>query len=510
MAKRKVSAAAAPVKTGTIEGIKAIEHTTFPIPERGGVVVFRGRNGSGKSVALDTINRMLGGKGDVAVNDNAQKGMAEGFGVTLSVGRSTRKTGEAEFQILEGRFSVADLVDPGFADPIAADRHRIKALIQLAGVESDPHVFDDLFADEAERRSLLSPETLVCDDLVVMASKIKRDIEARARVAEDQITNAKTSEASLRESVADINVNEESDSNVLQQRYGEARANHAALDAQLKAAAESKRLHEVNKDRMAKITAMYQGPTVADATQAWSEAERKAQSMRGALAVAEEQLRQAREAYNAAKVNLEAANEIAIQAQRMKNAAEAHQKTVDELNAGIEAPLAAPIDIEDLRQANAAVNAAYEAVERGALIRRAKDKLAEANRIKADIERMEKDAIELREKAARVDDVLSGLVGRATQALRVGSGKQAGRLVTGTKRGPTLFAELSEGEKWRIALDVAIDALGERGELTIPQPAWEGLDPSNRQAIRDHLTGTGVVAYTAECDDGDLRAELYA
>ena len=54
-----------------------------------------------------------------------------------------------------------------------------------------------------------------------------------------------------------------------------------------------------------------------------------------------------------------------------------------------------------------------------------------------------------------------------------------------------------------IALDVAIEAVGPRGLLTIRQEAWEGLDPVNRQAICDHVRARGVVLLTAEATGGD-------
>lgn len=81
--------------------------------------------------------------------------------------------------------------------------------------------------------------------------------------------------------------------------------------------------------------------------------------------------------------------------------------------------------------------------------------------------------------------------------------------MTTTKRGETFFNDLSAGERWKIALDVAIDAVGERGLIPLAQEAWEGLDPVNRRLIADHVRGRKVTVITAQCDAGELRAEPF-
>jgi hypothetical protein len=81
--------------------------------------------------------------------------------------------------------------------------------------------------------------------------------------------------------------------------------------------------------------------------------------------------------------------------------------------------------------------------------------------------------------------------------------------VTDTGRGPTYYAELSEGERWKMALDIAVQAVGQGGLIVVPQAAWEGLDPVNRSLIATHAKSSGVVVVTAEADDGDLAATEY-
>ncbi|MEQ1891052.1 MAG: hypothetical protein ABL998_00800, partial [Planctomycetota bacterium] len=68
--------------------------------------------------------------------------------------------------------------------------------------------------------------------------------------------------------------------------------------------------------------------------------------------------------------------------------------------------------------------------------------------------------------------------------------------------------ELSHGERWTIALDVGIDAVGENGLLSIAQEAWEGLDIAHRQQIAEHARRRKAVVLTAEATMSDLSTEV--
>ncbi|MBK8191523.1 MAG: hypothetical protein IPK79_13880 [Vampirovibrionales bacterium] len=128
-----------------------------------------------------------------------------------------------------------------------------------------------------------------------------------------------------------------------------------------------------------------------------------------------------------------------------------------------------------------------------------------ADALKLSAQEYAEEAKELREKAKQTDEVLSEIVAEIPACpLRVVDG----RLVTDTKRGATFYSDLSAGERWRIALDIAIQAVGTGGLLVIPQEAWEGLDPQNRDAIAKQAKAARVVILTAECSDSELSAEM--
>jgi hypothetical protein len=107
--------------------------------------------------------------------------------------------------------------------------------------------------------------------------------------------------------------------------------------------------------------------------------------------------------------------------------------------------------------------------------------------------------------AAKIDGILSEQINRLGVDLAV----MDGRLYYDTTRGPTLYDELSAGERWRIALDIVIEIAGADSLLSIPQECWESLDPANQIAIAKHCKTRGVALFTAEATDGGLRYKMF-
>jgi hypothetical protein len=155
------------------------------------------------------------------------------------------------------------------------------------------------------------------------------------------------------------------------------------------------------------------------------------------------------------------------------------------------------------------VTEARNAVEQGALVGRAKKQLAEAEEIDRKAAELRERSERLRQAARGTDEVLSGLVAKAGVPLRVEPVDQRMRLTLETRRGATCYAELSDGERWRIAIDIAIKAVGPGGEITLSQAAWQDLDTTNRRAIAEQAKAGNILIYTACADEGDLRAEIY-
>lgn len=471
------------MSTSTVElvNIGPISKLSIPVPENGGLVVMRARNGAGKTTALNAVQSLLTGNGKASVRDGTLKGGINGFGASMTVARNTRRSGELEVTSLEGRLNAADLVDPGLQDPAAADAKRIRALVQLSGVEPEPSLFYDLLGGRSNFEAICTGSTKDDDDILKLAGRVKRECEAAARLRESQASSAAGSAKAKRESAQGVNLSGECDSSVLQASLEKAIRNQSTLVEGHRAAQKARENADKARCELEERRATLESLSL-------DEANDNLRAAAKAVDVADEEFHAAERRRN------EARNQHAMAMDAVKSA-----KQMAEAIAGWESAIEIGNKVtvcteEELSAAEQAVIAAREAVEQGALIRKAKDSLADAENyeiVQADHARK---AELLRDAARGTDEILSELVGKLGTPLRV----EAGRLVLTTKRGDTYFGDLSHGERWKIAIDLCVDIVGAAGVLTIPQEAYEGLDPLNREAIAEHAKRRGVLILTAE------------
>src|SRR5581483_1702328 len=224
-----------------------------------------GSHGVGKSTALRTIDKLATNRGELSLSDDAANGIAEGLGVVLTIGRSTRRKGEAEVVTLDGRFSIQDLCDPGYKTEEANEQARIKALVQLAGAKADLSLFRSLVGGREEFDKLVSPLAGKTDDLVTMAERVKRDLEAKAREAEGQAEHAAGHAKAAREAAGDVDTSAMCDAAFLQADLEKAIAADAQLKAEAKAALDKINAAATAADVLEDAKTSYDGLTVEDA-----------------------------------------------------------------------------------------------------------------------------------------------------------------------------------------------------------------------------------------------------
>jgi DNA repair exonuclease SbcCD ATPase subunit len=479
----------------TIRNVGPITEWAIPHPEQGGVVVLAGRNGSGKSTALEAIRAAIGGKADLSARDGTARGTIEAFGATITVAASTRRRGEADVVSIEGRGDVAALVDPGIADPVAADAARVRAIVAISGRSLSAADFRDLLPDPGEWERLVGE--MAAGDPVTLAGKIKRAIEAEARRHGERAAAAMSTAQTLQRENAGIDTTGEHDAAVLAERYAAARANVAELQADERAYAAAAKRRANAEAELAGV--QFSPGDLAAAEERAFHAHRLVHKHADEVAMMIQRLEAAKQALAAAEADGRIAATLARQAEADLEAVKAraaHVATLQAIVAEAWVPIPAP---DEAAAAWRAVQDANSAMEVGGRIREALRRQEEIQRAHAKASEAARDEQRLRGAARGVDGVLSAVVSACSAALRVDDG----RIVTDTARGQTLYADLSHGERWRLAIDFAIRAVGRRGVLVCPQEAWEGLDPDNRESVRIQLEGSGVTLYTAACSDGE-------
>jgi len=471
-----------------IQNVGPIEKLSIPLPASG-VVVLRGRNGVGKSHALAAVDSLISGRGKPPCRDGAEKGLVEGFGARLTIGRSQRRTGEAEVVTLEGRLDISQLVQPPIKDEEAADRQRIKALVQLSGQSADLEAFARILPPGMKLDELVPPSER-SEDPVVLAGQLKRALEAEARRVEKQLQSLQVDLAALEQLVTEPpqpGIPEVQEEAIAQAKaaYIEAQKAEAALRVRAEEVEKRRQQAEKAKSVLASLQADLEKQNVETLQTQEKELAEQIGKLEKALAVARERLNQVQQ-------QLQKARQVQSQVEQLKR---------------VIAETPEPISQADLEAASQAVEKARQNLERLESLRRNQQLAAEAQQLAEKIRRGEAVAALVRDAARSTDQVLSDMVSQVTSRLRV----EGGRLVCDTDRGVEPFGELSPGERWRIALEVAAQQVGRGGLVTVPQEAWEALDPVNRAEIAQIARQVGVVILTAEADAAEtIQTEIMA
>lgn len=484
-----------------IENIGPVERLRIPLPRGGGVVVLTGDNGAGKSESLSAVRALAGSsvdKKDLRPRDGEKSGLIEGCGVTIKVGRANRESGDLAVNSLEDKLDIKQLVDPDILDQNAADRTRLKSLIRVSGVHADLSLFDKLLGPTFELDSKVIKET----DLIAMAAGVKRALEAKARSEETASEASGVEAATCLKSVEGIDIDAESDDAVLQANYRGAVKVLSDLEGQVKASKAAADAAETARGAIQRTKAKYDGPSKAEADLQLQEARQTVATCQDAVAELESQLRQAR-------TNLAQAVENEKHFDFVADAAYQHFNTIAEWEAQLAQAIPEMPSDDLLAEAKSEVEAATRMLQQGQVVRNAKAKHAEAQEWTRKKRERAKQAEHWREAAKGVDEVLSEVVQNLGCPIFVGEDDKGLRLmINHPRRGTTFFSELSEGEKWKVVIPLAIKMVGPGGMFVVPQEAWEGLQPRvRRQIIRDVL-GSGVWCITAQSADGELHAEV--
>lgn len=457
------------------ENLGPIERLTVKFNDYG-VTVLSAPNGSGKSIFADACAKLASGKGRLPLRDGSRRGEVNGFGATITIGASTRHNGEFEVCHLEGRFDLAELVDPKLKSPEAADKRRIRALVGLTGVKADTALFKahGAFGDFDH---VVAPDSCNTDDLVEMAAKVKRDYEAAARMMENKAEKEFGTASGLYKAAESVDTSAQSDAAELQDAYDAARDEVTRLTEQAANYEHFAGRAQRAKQQLAEIEKCYSGLSVSAAKDSLSVATNAALAQSTVVAKLEEQLREERLKLERCDDRVERAEadvKAAVEHERMTEAA---RKAIDDM-AGVEMP-----SDESQAAAAQAVRQAREALEQGVRIRDALKQKSLADQHKEAALDARRRAELYREAAGLTDEVLSSAI--RCDEMRVASVDGEARLVVDhPKRGKNVpFHELSEGERWRIAINLGADQVGEGGLLVIPQDAWESLDVFTRPVI---------------------------
>ena len=468
------------IKKINIQNVGPITALDIPLPDGGGVVVLRGENGAGKTSALEATQRVLGGNQQLSCRDGSPKGHVSGLGVKITVGRSTRRTGELEAVHLEGKLSIAELVDPGLKSDEAADAKRIKAMVAISGVTADEKLFREEIGEDMYCEAVNADKAGL--DLLEMSARIKSDLHGYARRCESEATSKQGQANGFRQAAGDVPV-KAIDEAALKNRLIEATQRKTQLQ-------EARQTGEHLYDD-AEVSR-------AELTKSGAPTPEQVQARRTASSAACKTLQTAKTALREAEqVESRAFAELS-KIERQTTESVKHHKVIADYEA-----FKLPTGLQVLAAEKEATQAS-EVWDRAVIARDSRDKLARAEDYTRMALKAARQAVDARDAARACDTVLENAI--RSDVLQV----RDGRLYVSTDRGATLFAELSDGERWEIAIDQAAEVVGEGGLLVVPQSAWEGLDTTNRTLVSARAKERHVTIITAEAQREGESPELHA
>lgn len=541
-------AASVPERTILIRDIKAVRELSIRLQP--GVTVLEGRNGSGKSSAIEAVSTLIAGEGGLEARRGALSGHISGFGAEIKVGKRTGRTGELQVLSLQGDGDPSLFINPGPKGHAAADAIRIGEACKLAGLRADSGLFARLLPGGAsELRATAKPETLLCTTLSDMARRMELDFQNAARDYEARAENERGRALGLRQGV-DITEGEPSDEALLRAASDEAlRLLHSAQGERQAARSRAEAIEQARQklDEAARTS----GSSVEDAERRVAAAESaKAESVAAAAGAlqaardaltaagaaraerqaevreAEAALQRARSALGDAFLHEEKAaaagsraSEAAARAEHegeaaireARSAVERARRAQDQLadlRAQVErgAGDAGPSD-EMLAALRSAADAASIAKDRGAVVRDGLRKLQESDEAAAMAEGLRRDGERLRAAARACWDVLGEALSRVCP---VGMSVQDGLLRYRKPSGEEEWVHnLSDGERGR--LGVLLGELAGGPGCVIPMDkVWQELDPDARDEVAQEAEARGCFVLVAQAARGEIRAVHYA
>jgi hypothetical protein len=477
--------------TNTLKNGGPVEYLEIPY-EPGKVFVLEGRNGRGKSITLDAISAAISGKGTVPVRDGAPRMEMEFGGVTMRVTRNTRRSGKAEVEILEDKFSLADFVEPGLKTADKRDAKRAKVLVALANVKPNESLFYHLVGGEESYRTHIGISGEDCPDLVSLADKIKSKLEESARRRETEAAALKGQAKALREDAKGVDPTEPHDETELTSRM-EAAISHRSMIQQRCQSAETAEAARIKaQEIIAKEEAEYDGPTVKEAEKGLVDSKLKLDKAQDEVSRLEDLLQKAVETARERFAEHKECESVMKSAQQHARTVAAAKEALA-ASEGEKAPSAEEVEESELR-----VTEARHAIERGAIVRKALKAGERADEILDQAKKTAARAEKLRDAGRDTSTVVTD----ALMGLGLDISYEGGRLyTTHPKRGKTLVDELSRGELALIGGDIIIKlAEGHENPIfALPQHYREGIDPIYWRQFCEKISKTNICVYSAQC-----------
>lgn len=472
----------------SVSNIGPISSIEFDLPEgQGGVRVLKGTSGSGKTTAIRALSGLLGSKDDLSdlvPSDEHDKGEVIGMGRKVNVGKRVTSSGASTVPTLGAKLDMGLLVDPRVSDPKARTKVRIRTLASAGGMRLSP---EELLGEKVEEYSeyIDLDEAARCDDPVQMADMMKRALDSAAKEQERQsevqlgLSKAKAIEAGDMDEL-----NAAGNPDELAAKHRQAMQAAAAIEQELGADKTALEHNAKLDSQIAELQSKVAGDSL-EAIQA------KIESQQKLVDGLQQRLDAAKAGLQALRNDLKSAQDRQQQLQRL----EGNRMAVKGRYTSV-----------DLEAAREAEQVAYTNLVAIQSIARRQQALKDSDLYRAEADELAAIAEKLRAAAQRVQAEVQKALPAGPIEIHDGE-----LMVKHAKRKKLVpYDELSDGERWSIAMQYAINAVGEGGVVPLKQESWQALAPELKKQIAEQCEKAKVWLISAEVAEGPLRVEEFA
>lgn len=461
---------------------------------RGGVMLLVAHNAAGKTTAIAAVNGLLatGKIEDLTVREGAESGEIEGFGRKVKLGkRQVRTGGESIVSHLCNRLDVEGLVSPKYQEDKARKKARIRALVSLCVSDvTAEKLLGDKF--EMAKRHVDLSEARKQSDPVDMADFIKRAIDRAANDIEND-TKVKAQLASAkRVEAGDVDeLKEEPDAQKYSAEHRSLMAAQQELERQRQASLQASEREADRARRLEESLKAYTGRPSVEIQPEIEKLDEQANEIAAAIRKLQDEL---------ANVSSERKHKVAE-----LGVARQAERAIEAIKAEQIQPVDNPTD-EAIAKATAATEAAYSKLVGCQDISKRRAALEEAQKLQALSVDLDTKAKELRELAGKVTERVQECLPKGPISIDA-NGDLVAMCNVRNKLVP--YDKMSEGQRWRIAMEYAVRTVGEGGIIPLTQESWQSLDSTHRSLIAELAAEHKVWILSADISDEPLHVEEF-
>jgi prefoldin subunit 5 len=387
----------------------------------------------------------------------------------------------------------------------------------VLGVDATVDLFVPLFETKEEFEQHVSKSATDTSDPIVMAERVKRDIEEKARMEEERARRAFAEHDAL---TVGAEYDPQDIIDDMTAYYAELDAANATLN-RLSAASETYRTVmasvEEAKEALAGCDVAKKEKLIENERAAYlsrremsTDAGKQIEELHDRIKEFEEEIKKLDRKIEQIEKGCEQRNSENKAAERLVHSIQAELDSLEGYkNIVAQSQSVKPVDADELLDARQTVDALRSKQDRSAIAKENKRKQDSVKEILQRAESLRDNAAHLRDTARRCDVILTELIG-TDSPLRIVDG----RMIVDTERGETFYADLSDGERWKTAFATVAQHVhndpGRIAVITIPQIGWESLDPTNQRFVAELSKQYKINVVTAEATDGELTVEKIA